>query len=91
MSDEETVDVLRVLDELRRLHATNQIDVIAVVAIGPDPETNLAFMGTDIQRPGDAVRLIGTSKVLQDSISSGAYAEHGPVPRPGPRGIVPDE
>ena len=89
MSDEETHDVLKVLDELRRLHATGEIDVITVVAIGPDPETNLVFIGSDVQRPGDAVRLIGTSKVLQDSICS--EANTGPAPQPGPRGIVPDE
>jgi len=90
MTPEEMGNVEEVLAEVRRLHSTGGVDVIAVVALGPDPEHNLIFLSNDVERPGDAVRLLGTVASLQAMLSSAAIEGRSPVPEPGPRGVVPD-
>ncbi len=82
----EQKSVEEVLEHLRRLNATGEIDVIAVVALGKDPDQNLLFSGSDIERPGDAVRLSGTMVIFQHRIVTDIALE--PLEEPGPKGIV---
>ncbi len=81
----EQKSVEEVLEHLRRLNATGEIDVIAVVALGKDPDQNLLLAGMDIDRRGDAVRLAGTMAMFQRRITDIGVE---PLKEPGPQGIV---
>ncbi len=85
MSDVQTKSVNDVLESIRRFHNTGEIDAIVVVAIGKDP-TNMSFIGVDVNRPGDLVRMIGAVAILQKNLIAGSELE--PLKEPGPKGIA---
>lgn len=89
MSEAKSMTVEEGIEELRRLHATGQIDTLVAIAIGPDPNANLHVVCADKwEEPGrgsDPIRLLGLLSIMEAKI---AMSIRSRGVKHGPRGIV---